>query len=330
MSRIWLLEEINDAHTMDAEDFLRKYQDRTFDAWRIKRGRTLPSIQNLPQEFTSNKRIGELDWREVNALALQMQELKHRASYSQDTAEIKIDTDKPVCIVGLSDTHILSWGTDHSLLEEITNEILETDGLYVALLGDLQQMSIKMRGVLEVSDNMFPPEIQHRYLEAWLKEISHKVLFATWDNHSAMREEEASGYSRYSDILKRNVIYHNGIGHPNVTVGDETYKLAVTHAFPRRSQYNPCYGGVMYLMSHGHSREIAMSGDSHVPGISWFTHGETPKLATNAGTIQTNSGYAKRFFTLHTHPSFPAVILWPDKHHFEPMVSVKTWKQLYT
>jgi len=329
MSRIWLQDEINDAHRMSKEEFLAMYPDRTADALRIKRGRTLPSYTAESPLFSSDKNIGELDWREINKLVKMMQYVKSQASFSQDTAELKIETDKPICVVGLSDTHILSWGTDHGMFEEITNEILETPNLYVALLGDLQQMSIRMRGVLEMSDNMLPPELQHRYLESWVYEIGHKVLWATWDNHSAMREEDASGYSRYADILKRNVIYHNGIGHPDVIVGNQRYKFAATHAFKRRSQYNPCYGGVMYLLNAGHTREIAMSGDSHVPGISWFTHGETPKLAVNAGALQTNSGYAKRFHTLYTHPNFPAVILFPDEHYFEPISSIKAWHQLY-
>ena len=330
MSRKWLQQEVDDAHNLPANEFLLKYSDRTPDALRIKKGRTFPTHLSERPVFTSDKHIGELDWREINRLVKVMQHIKSQASFSQDTAEISIPSDKPICVVGLSDTHILSWGTDHGMFEEITNEILETDNLYVALLGDLQQMAIKMRGVLEMSDNMLPPELQHRYLESWLYEIGHKVLVATWDNHAAMREEDATGYSRYSDILKRNVVYHNGIGHPDIIVGSQRYKFAVTHAFRRRSQYNPCYGGVSYLMQHGHTREIAMSGDSHVPGISWFTHGETPKLAVNAGALQTNSGYAKRFHTLHTHPNFPAVILWPNEHYFEPISSVRAWHSLYT
>lgn len=329
MNRLWTQLEINDAHRLSADEFLKQYPDRTPDALRIKRGRTLPSYTDQAPDFTSDKKIGELDWREINTLVKTMQYVKNQASFSQDTATIKIDSDNPVCVVGLSDTHILSWGTDHGLFQEVTDELLATPNLYVALLGDLQQMSIKMRGVLEMSDNMLPPELQHRYLESWLAEIGHKVLWATWDNHSAMREEDASGCSRYADILKRNVVYHNGIGHPDVYVGNQRYKFAATHMFPSRSRYHPCHGGVTYLLNAGHTREIAMSGDSHVPGIEWFTHGEVEKLAINAGSLQMNSGYAKRFFTLHTHPKFPAVVLFPDEHRFEPISSIKAWNRLY-
>jgi hypothetical protein len=325
-TRYWTLDEIDDAHALSATEFLEKYPDRTFDALRIKRGRTQPS--GYERSFVTDKVTSDFNWRDANKVIATMQDLKTTARLSQDTADIFIDTDKPICVFGLSDTHILSWGTDHTLFEQVTDEILNTDGLYVALLGDLEQMSIKLRGVLEVMDNMLPPELQHRYIESWLDEIKHKVLFATWDNHAVMREENASGYSRFADIMKRNVIYFNGIGHPNIRVGDQTYKFAVTHRFRGRSLYNPCHGSMMYLIREGYDREIAMAGDSHVPGLQIFTHGATTKMALNAGSIQTNSGYAKRFFSLSTHPEFPGAVLFPSEHRFAPVWNVQDWVKL--
>lgn len=324
--RPWTQDEIDAAHQLDYPAFQISYPDRTYDAWRIKRGRTQPS--GSTRLFSSNKIIGDFNWRNANKVVAQMQELKAAARYSQDTAEIRIESDSPVCVLGLSDTHILSWGTDHALFEQMTDEILNTDGLYVALLGDLEQMSIKLRGVAEVSDNMLPPEMQHQYIESWLTEIQHKVLFATWDNHAVEREETASGYSRFADILKRKVVYHNGIGHPDVVVNEQRYKFAVTHRFRGRSVTNPCAGGYNYLVREGWDREIAMSGDSHVPGTLNFTHGPVPKSALNAGSMQLNSGYAKRYFSLTTHPIFPVVILWPDEHHFTALDSMKSWIKL--
>src|SRR5690606_2713981 len=111
---------------------------------------------------------GEFNWREANQHIAGMQELKHKASWSQDTATIRIDTDEPICVLALSDTHIGDWATNHQMLEEITDEILATPNLYVALLGDLAQTAIKLRSVAEVTSNMLPPDLQLAYIDSWL------------------------------------------------------------------------------------------------------------------------------------------------------------------
>lgn len=320
----WSLDEIDDAHALGYVEFNLKYPARTFDAWRLKRQRTEPSSR--PREYLSDKAVGDFSWRDANRAINQMIELKSAASYSQDRANIRIETDRPVCVVGISDTHIGSWATDHALFEQITDELLSTPNLFIALLGDLEQMAIKAsQGVLAFSDNLLPPELQHRYIESWLGEIQHRVLFSTWDNHAVMREEAGSGFSMYAELMKRRVVYHSGIGHPDIQVGNQTYRFAVSHRFRLRTHLNPVHGGMQYIRHEAPEREISWAGDSHVPGLSHWTLGEYDKLSLNSGSLQLNSGYGKRFFSLTTHPRFPVVVLWPDEHRFRGLWSVSDW-----
>lgn len=262
----WTQDEIDDAHALSWDDFSIKYPHRSYDGWRIKRQRSVPS--RIKRDYLSDKKIGDFNWREATTVINQMIDLKDRSSFSQDTAHIQIETDKPVCILALSDTHIGSWASDHTLFETITDEILNTENLFVALLGDFEQMAIKAsQGVLALSDNVLPPELQHRFIESWLEEVEHKILFSTWDNHAVMREEAGSGFSQYANLMKRRVVWHSGIGHPNVTVGSETYRLAVSHRFRLRTHLNPVHGGMQYIRHEAPDREISIAGDSHVPGI---------------------------------------------------------------
>ena len=323
-TRPWTQDEIDAAHALTWDKFKFEYPDRSYDGWRIKRQRSTPS--GVKREFLSDKKVGEFHWRDANTLITDLIRLKENASYSQDHANITIRSDRPICVLALSDTHIGSWATDHDLFERITDEIISTPGLYVALLGDLEQMAIKAsQGVLAVSDNLLPPELQHRYIESWLAEIEHRVLFSTWDNHAVMREEAGSGFSQYANIMKRRVIWHNGIGHPNVTVGEQTYRLAVSHRFRLRTHLNPVHGGMQYIRYEAPDREISIAGDSHVPGTAHWTLGDAEKLSVNCGSLQLNSGYGKRFFSLTTHPVMPAIVLHPDQHKFRALWSVADW-----
>lgn len=278
-----------------------------------------------PRITFPDKKVGEFNWRDANKHIEGMQQLKHKASWSQSHANIHIDADEPICVLALSDTHVGDWATRHDLLESITDEILSTPNLYVALLGDLAQMAIKLRSVSEVSSNMLPPDLQVAYVDSWLQEIAHRVLFATWDNHAVDREESQSGISAFARLQNRRFVYHSGIGHPDVRIGGETYKFAVSHRFLGRSIENPCHAPMRYLRREGHDREIAIQGDYHLPGLVKFTHGATEKVAMVTGSFQLDSGYAKRWFSLFTHPIMPCIVLHPDTHLITPYWSVQEW-----
>jgi len=279
-------------------------------------------------EFIDKKR-GSFNWRDANKVLTDMQTLAHNASSSQDTATIRINTDKPAFCLFLSDTHLGDWATDYDLFARITDEILSTPNLYVALLGDMVNMAIAMRNVAEVAGgNLLPPELQAEYFSSWLDEVKDRVLLATWDNHAVMREEKGSGISMFKAIQSKHVVYHNGIGHPDIQVGEQTYKFAVSHRFRGSSIENPCHATMRYLRREGHDRELAAMGDIHQAGIVKFNHGPTPKVAVNTGSLQINSGYARRHFSLFTSPVMPGVLLHPDRHIITPMWSVAEYKAM--
>jgi len=272
-----------------------------------------------------NEIAQDFDWREATFHLQGLQKQFGKSKRSTNYPKIKIDTTDPICVVLLADLHMCSWGTDYELFKQITDELIHTEGLYTILAGDLLQMAIKLRGVLEVSDNALPPKWQMAFLDSWLKEVHHKVLFSTWDNHSVMREENQSGISMYAHIFENHGLYSNGIAHADLEVGKQLYKIAASHFFRGRSMYNPVHGQIRYSKWEGQDRDILMAGDSHVPGVLSYTEGGREKLAMNCGTLQTNSGYAKRFFSLTTHPKFPCVVLFPDEFRFVPFNSVADW-----
>ena len=277
------------------------------------------------EDITTNKaELGEFNWRDaIQPLeALQKQFKAHKGS--QDFATWEINTKKPICVLVLGDTHMGSWATDYERLIQITDEIINTPNLYVILVGDLLQMSIKLRGVLEVADNALPPYWQIRFLDSWLQSIKHKVICSTFDNHSVMREENAVGFSTYAEIFKRHTIYHSGIGHIDVKVGKEVYKIAVAHFFRGRTMYNPVHGQQRYIRMEAHDREIVAAGDSHVFGLLHYQEGGTERLVLNCGSIQ-SSGYGKRFFSLKNQDYFPCFTLDPLKHRFVGYRSVSDW-----
>lgn len=309
--------------------FLRDHQISSMRYIERKAGRMkTPAEHPLdgPVMYRPDKRVGAFHWRAANTVVKQMQDVAEAASSSQDTALIRIQTDEPIFCLFISDMHPGDWAADYDLFERFTDEILRTPNLFLGLLGDVANMAINMRSVGEVTGgNLLPPELQAKYFESWMDDVAHKIMFATWSNHDVEREEKGTGISMFRSIQEKRVVYHNGIGHPDIQVGDQTYKFAVSHRFRGSSIENPCHATMRYLRREGHDRELAAMGDYHVPGIVKFNHGPVPKVAINTGSLQTKSTYARRHFSLHTSPVMPGVLLHPDKHLITPFWSVSEW-----
>jgi hypothetical protein len=292
----------------------------------VNRRMPAPRTRYTGKGIRSDKKVGEVHWREWVPTLQKMQALKKKGSFSQDHAFIELgDGTRPVALASFSDQHMGAWSTSYELLQRFTDELLETNDLYIALLGDYGQYSIKLRGVLEVSDNLLPPEQQTQFIESWFSEIWHKVAFATWDNHAVQRQENQAGESSIKKMLSRRVVYFNGIGHVNLKVGNQLYPGAVSHRFRGQSMLNPVHSAMRYGRFEGTDREWFMQGDTHVPGMAKYTDGDKTRVAINAGSIQLNSGFGKRYFSLTTHPVYPILVFYPDRHEISPFWSIKEW-----
>jgi len=295
--------------------------EKIADELQVSTGTVSKCVRAKPH-IESDKKFDEFAWRDWSKWIKDGQKLKKKASRSQEQAAIKLgDGTRPEIICQLGDLHIGAWGTDYDLLEKITDELKET-GVWVALMGDLLEMAIKLRSVLEVCSQVLPPEQQVQFLESWIEEILPQVVFSVWCNHGVEREEKMSGVSLIKGILSKKTVYFNGIGHPDVQVGNQVYKIAASHKFRGSSMYDSTFGAKRYSRMEAHDREIIMQGDLHRYGISQYSEGGIEKVAITSGTLHLNSGYAKRYFSLKTLPIFPCLVLHHDQHKITPFINL--------
>lgn len=274
-----------------------------------------------------SKKVGELNWREAIPVVQALQDLKKKASWSQEEAEIDLgDGKSPVILMGFGDQHIGAYGCNYQKFVEHTEEILATPNLYVALMGDYLEMAVKLRSVLEVTSQILTPEMQEAFFESWLEDVKHKVAFATWDNHGVMRQENQAGTSSLKNILSRRVHYFNGIGHADLKVGKQVYKVAASHKFRGGSMYNRTHAQGRYIRMEASDRELVLMGDIHTWGFSQYSEGGQIRTCITGGTLHENSGYAKRFFSLNDSPYYPCAVLRHDKHEIVPFRTVEQAK----
>lgn len=282
----------------------------------------------VDSQVRSNKKKADLQWREWTDHAEQTQELYRRASQTQKLADIRLGNGKqPVVLLPFSDQHIGSRGVDYKEFRRVTEEIISTPHLYVALLGDMTEFAIKLRSVAEVCAQIFGPDKQIQFMEDWFAEIKPKVAFASWENHETERSEKQVGFSFVKHLIGKDCVYFDGIGHADVKVGKQTYKIAATHKFRGYSYMNTCHAGQRYMRFQGIDREIAMMGDIHQPAFMHYYDGPRERLSMVAGTLNVNSLYANRYFSIFTQPHYPCIELDHSEHRFTPFKSLGDWRR---
>jgi hypothetical protein len=279
--------------------------------------------------FRDDKAVGDLHWRTALDVMTHTQQMIERAGWQQTAAQIDFgNIGKPITVICVSDLHYGAISTDHEVIKRLFDDIISTPDLYVILAGDLEHMSINPRGVAEFTEGLVPPIIQHAITESIIEDLAPKILFSCYDNHSVMRQENGSGMSEYARLMSRNTIYMGGIGHADVRIGGEVYRIALSHRFRGSTGANPTAGQKKYMLMEAPDREIAIGGDIHTPALSEYVNGPIHRLAINIGTAQLTSPYAQRFFSLFSHPVFPCFTLSPDEHLFSGLWSLRHLRAL--
>jgi hypothetical protein len=261
-----------------------------------------------------DKKVGVTDWREWNQHLIERQELHEKASFSQSTANIEITTDyKYIILMFLADLHIGSIAADYKLLQYFTDYILSNPNIRVILAGDMIDNFVNFRNVLAMHQQILSPAEQDSYFESWLKELNqnNQILLGTWGNHEEF-EERVSGRNIIKRILQHNVIYMNGICSANLTINGIMHELAGTHKTRYNSSFNPLHGLMQMSRNELPEADIYFAGDTHNAAIGqFFIQGKTQTFI-KMGTLKTNDGYSKRYFSPFTSAYFPGVVLRTD------------------
>ncbi|MGA7887642.1 MAG: hypothetical protein WCA44_18055 [Acidobacteriaceae bacterium] len=284
--------------------------------------------QAVAGKVVSDKKAADFQWREWCAAAEQLQDLYRRASVSQKLAKIALgDGKRPVCLLPFSDQHIGSRGTTYKIFRRMTEEILADPQIYIAVIGDLAEFAIKLRSVAEICAQIFSPEKQMQFVEDWFAEIAPKVAFCSWGNHEDERTEKQAGFGAMKWLMAKRAVYFDGIGHADVQVGKQVYRIAASHKFRGYSYMNACHAGQRYMRFQGVDREIAVMGDIHTPAFLHYYDGPMERVSLVAGTLNVSSLYAERYFSIFTQPEYPCLILDHEVHAFDCYANLAAWKR---
>jgi hypothetical protein len=294
----------------------------------VKRVKSSAVPTVTPAPIYENKKQSTFYWRDALPVLQSVQDMVNSAKREQTRASVTAGDGKAsIGVMILADTHVGAVGTDYRLFLELTDIILNTPNLYVLLVGDLLEWSIRLRSVAEQCAQILPIELQEQFMDQWLHEIAHKVIAASWCNHETSRSQQLSGFSVMKSMQSKLFPYYDGLGHLSLTTGSQTYEIAMSHKFKGATGSDSTRGCRLYMTKEP-TIEIGLQADAHVPKIEKYSVGNTPKAAMCCGTLNIDSEYAMRGFSISTSSAFPVMLLNPKVHMFSPLFNIDEFLHL--
>jgi predicted phosphodiesterase len=270
----------------------------------------------------SDKKEGVFDWREWCPVLKQRQDLHEKASWSQSSASIDINTKfRYLVIKPLSDMHLGDIGVDYERLVDFTNSLLEIPYLYTTLHGDETDNFVSFKNQLPVVTQLLSPEEQDEFLESWMNEISPRVLFSTWGNHAEFSERSAAR-NPVKQILNRNAVYFNGIGYCSIKINGFEYRFVTTHTTRYGSSFNKTHGLKQMMRKDAPDADIYLAGHIHDPAYEWSFERGAFRLFMVMGTLKIRDSYSQRYFSYFTARQDGAIVLDSSEKRIIPFPSL--------
>ena len=247
---------------------------------------------------------------------------------------------KPIAIMFSSCAHIGGRYTWHREVRDIFNTILETDGLYLGLLGDEPEGFLPgFRDARAVTDQVLPIKAQIAILGAYLKLWSEKgkCLFGCHSQHGGGWFEKLVGLNPIKDEFRETKTpYFEGRGIVKLWLGEERFVIPVAHSFKGTSIYNPNHAQRRATLFDYPSADLCVQGDRHRYAVQqmsdrvdeflaglrpspkvWHVQVGTAKIGSDPYTIR---GWQHGFF------EWPTFVFYPEEHRIKQCFELRDLK----
>jgi len=246
-------------------------------------------------------------------------ELLQQADIEQYEADITIDTELPIGIAVTSDQHIGNAGTNHRLLGNVINRIIETPGLFVCDNGDSVDNFVALSHESGRYEQIVRPRYQ-KQLARWIwTRWAPKLLANTGGQHEYF-ETRVSDFDTAEYLARKGeAVFLGPGGKLNLIVGEQPYSIGMWHKFRGNSIYDATAGAKRLFREHG-PFDISITGDKHEPAISYANEQGRWGVFVRAGTFKVRDSYGRSLGYETVNPldyvSVPVIILWPDERKF--------------
>lgn len=274
------------------------------------------TVATLPEE--------ELPVEEIIAHRRKVFDRKQKATDARKLIPLTLREPGPIALTVFGDIHIDDDGCNWPKLQEDMNAVLDTDGMFAASIGDLQNGWVG-RLARKWADQSTTGKQAWKLVEWWIKTMGEKLLFVCQGNHDAWTRG-VNGISPLDWVME----YQPGISEADgirlelrLPFGDPII-INARHDFAGRSLYNPAHGPMKAILFGYRDDDIAIAGHTHESGYLPRKNPATGKVthAIRVASYKAMDDYAKERGFLDGNIS-ESVVIMIDPH--EPDIRHRIW-----
>lgn len=241
-----------------------------------------------------DKREFRVDWRANLRSMIETTKLIEDAEIVQEEGTFNVPITDPsipyVMGLAMSDTHIGSYTTDHQLIIDLVDTILETPNSFLMDDGDTFDNGIW--GGLQM-EQLMPPYMQQFTIDDLMRELGEKWACSVLGNHSEWLFEAAG--VKPEQIFARHMKgpIFPGMGMLHLVAGEQKYDIALSHNYWGKSKINilnVCNNLRKYEYPQA---DVCIVGHEHVWGYGKDRVGDKEVLNIRPGTAKLKDRYAR-------------------------------------
>ena len=236
------------------------------------------------------------------------------------TWKVPISPDKPIVVCLITDPHFGSVRANVNLFREHLDIIQNTPRMFCVFNGDdVDNFNATGKWAAGMFENPTPPEIVSRAIAKRYKELDDMGKIGTigFGNHNDFGF--AGGQDWYDSFLGgfNCPIFTSG-GELHVTVGSQTYDLAMAHKYWGTSKLNPTNACKRFMDFEYPDADIAFLGHTHQSEGLHFEKGGKDRIAVIGGTYKDRDNFARKH-GIGGRSGSPgwAVALWPNERKMQ-------------
>jgi len=238
---------------------------------------------------------------------------------------------EPAILVLSADWHFGGAAVDIAGIEGHLKWIKNTAGVWMLVLGDENENTVRFYDQRAVMGQTVVPDIQLVWLMDTFKDLIQrdKVAATGWSNHMEARQQRDNGYSIVEYMKAHSAIYFDGAGLLDLRVGDVEYEILMNHRWPGHSMYNLLHSMGRAVRELRPTADVAVGAHFHRPAISIIPkygsafperdgeYADNDLILVATGTFQRDDPYSGRYFQPGI-PGTPAIVFHHDRKHLVP------------
>lgn len=227
--------------------------------------------------------------------------------------------DKKAAILFLSDVHLGSIYTDYEALRDMWQWILQTENLYIIIVGDfIDNFAAPVPKLLLAGSEtqIISPEVQRQLYKTYLLALQErgKILGAVLGNHEGFAAIDLWFDGSLKFPVEKNRLYLW------LKIGEQEYRVALIHKSRFNSVINPSHSSLRELHLNYPDADIVCTSHTHSPSVTKLQYPRDGQLLERilikTGTLK-NDPYSAQFFSpagiADPESAMPCVVLHPHK-----------------